>query len=170
MSFNHSKHVMEGNVSYKMTVRQLPRSRDSLKSLSVIYHICQRRLEMIIEGDPNLRTLQFSGHWFFQRGKIFLSLLQMRENMCLCQWEKRAWVCMRKKKECNGCDSIMACATGSIRIRSSICVFAGSPALFHFTFFFLTSTTTFFNLATHQSFSIHSSSPTFPPYPLYYPA
>lgn len=35
-------------------------SCDLLKSLSVIYHICQLKLEMIIEGDLNFRALQFA--------------------------------------------------------------------------------------------------------------
>lgn len=38
----------------------LPGSCDLMKSLSVIYHICQMRWEMIIEGDLNLRALQFA--------------------------------------------------------------------------------------------------------------
>lgn len=38
----------------------VPRSHDPVKSLSVIYHVCQMRLEMIIEGDLNFRALQFA--------------------------------------------------------------------------------------------------------------
>ena len=51
--------------------RGLPRSCDSVKSLNIIYHVCQTRPGMIIEGDLNLRTLQFAGHWFSQRGECF---------------------------------------------------------------------------------------------------
>lgn len=35
-------------------------SHDPVKSPSVIYHVCQMRLEMIIEGDLNFRALQFA--------------------------------------------------------------------------------------------------------------
>lgn len=59
----HSFKIFNGrNVSRTMTglQRGIPRSHDPVKSLSVIYHICQTRLEMIIEGDLNLRALQFA--------------------------------------------------------------------------------------------------------------
>ena len=78
--------------------RGLPRSCDSVKSLNIIYHVCQTRPGMIIEGDLNLRTLQFAGHWFSQRGE------------CFCLSTEGGRVCARVRErrehervwECNG--------------------------------------------------------------------
>lgn len=75
-------------------MKGLPRSHDSLESLSVICHICRMRLEMIIEGDLNLRALQFARPL----------ILVKRENISVSLPKDREYVLMRERK-----DSMSAC-------------------------------------------------------------
>lgn len=107
------------------TVRGLPRSHDSQKSLSVIYHICQMRLEMIIEGDLNLRALPFVRPLILvKRENVLVTLPKDGENVL----SGKESMSMRVSKNVM-IVTIMTCAissTGSIRIRSSISFLAVS--------------------------------------------